>query len=116
MFMTILQHTPAWVFLIFGALVVLGVQQAFARSVPLRRVVVLPFLFVALSLSGVVSTFGAVAPALLAWAAGIATGAMAAWWAVNTSAVRFDTTTRRLQVSNAGRRLEAASFRQLFQR
>jgi hypothetical protein len=98
MFIIILQHTPTWVFVLFAVLVAFGLQQRFAGSMPLRRVTILPFALAALSLAGAVSTFGATASGLLAWAGGFSAGLLAAQAWVDTSAVRFDAATRRLHM------------------
>jgi len=71
MFTAIVQHTPFWVWIVFVSLIVLGIRQSFDRRLRLGRVTTLPVVFVALSLAGVVSAFGADAGALLAWAVGV---------------------------------------------
>jgi hypothetical protein len=69
MLIQILLHTPRWVFVLFFALLALGVSQLFSREVPLRRASMLPVAMVGLSLYGVVSAFHAQPLALAAWAA-----------------------------------------------
>jgi len=71
MLTAIVQHTPVRVWIVFVALIVVGVRQSFARRLRLGRVTALPIVFVALSLAGVVSAFGPDASALLAWAVGV---------------------------------------------
>ena len=71
MFTAIVQHTPFWVWIVFVTLIVLGVRQSFERRLRPGRVTALPVVFVALSLAGVVTAFGADASALLAWAVGV---------------------------------------------
>jgi len=73
----ILSHTPRWVFVLFFALLVLGVKQLSARQATLRRVTLLPLAMIGLSFYGVVSAFASQPSALLAWAAGAAVGALA---------------------------------------
>jgi hypothetical protein len=69
MLIQILLHTPRWVFALFLALLVLGVQQLFARQVTLRRVAVMPVAMSGLAVYGVVSAFAAQPLlALLVWA------------------------------------------------
>ncbi len=67
--LTILQHTPVWVWAILVALLWAGMMQTVARTVTLRRATLLPASMLALSLWGVVSAFGP-GPALAAWALG----------------------------------------------
>lgn len=65
----ILQHTPAWVWLLLAALVALGLRQAVPHRITLRRMAMLPLAMLALSLWGVASVFGS-GTALAAWAVG----------------------------------------------
>lgn len=71
-FLAIVQHTPAWVWGLLAALVALGLWQTRTRELSLTRITVLPLVFAALSLAGVLSKFGHMPVALAAWAAGIA--------------------------------------------
>ena len=64
MFTAIVQHTPFWVWIVFVSLIVLGVRQSFERRLRPGRVTALPVVFVALSLAGVVTAFGADASGL----------------------------------------------------
>lgn len=77
-----LRHTPPWVAGLLLALLYLGYAQSRERSVPLWRVTLLPVAMLALSLNGVVTTFGLHAIDLLAWglgwAAALAAGALLA--------------------------------------
>ncbi len=97
MFIGILQHTPVWVWLLLAALVALGLTQIRARQMTLRRATLLPLIMLALSLFGVLSTFGGHALPLLAWATGAAVSAstaraLGAWRGATWSAhaARFD--------------------------
>jgi hypothetical protein len=75
MIIDILEHTPVWVWLVLAALVALGLIQTRGRTVSRARAYTLPFVFIALSLSGVVRGAGSFPIALAAWTA----GAAAAW-------------------------------------
>lgn len=67
----ILSHTPIWVFALFIVLVVFGLQQARSRTVNLWLAYFFPLGMIALSLAGVLSSFGA-QPALIGiWAIGL---------------------------------------------
>lgn len=72
MLLQIVQHTPAWVWGLFVALVAFGASQARAREVSLARVTILPLVLLALSFSGVVSSFAHATIAILAWGVGVA--------------------------------------------
>lgn len=70
MILQILSRTPPWVFVLFAALLALGLQQTRAREIERSRVAVLPAIFLPLSLWGVWNAFGAQALAFAGWAAG----------------------------------------------
>ena len=73
MLLQIVQHTPVWVWGLLVALVVFGLSQVRDRAVTLTRMTILPLVLLALSFSGVVSTFAHATIAILAWAVGVAT-------------------------------------------
>ena len=70
MLISIIQHTPLWVWGLLGALVALGLSQTRAREMSLLRVAIVPVILIALSLSGVFSAFGHLPGALGGWATG----------------------------------------------
>ena len=72
MFISILQHTPVWVWALLSALVALGLVQTQTRQMTLGRAALLPVAMVTLSVAGVASRFGVHALPLLAWAGGAA--------------------------------------------
>jgi len=72
MILEILKHTPLWVYGLFAFLVYLGVMQSRTRTFSPARLAILPAAMLAFSLYGVLSVFGASAPALVAWAVGLA--------------------------------------------
>ena len=69
MVMQILANTPMWVWALLAALLVLGFSQTRQRETGLPRVVILPVAMTALSVSGIVSAFGATPAVLGAWLA-----------------------------------------------
>jgi hypothetical protein len=71
MILQILQRTPPWVFVLFAALLVLGVLQSRPRELGATRVAVLPAIFLAWSLFGVWSAFGLEPLAFGGWLCGI---------------------------------------------
>jgi len=71
MLLQILQRTPPWVFALFALLVVFGILQSRTRQISLARVTMLPLALIALSLSGLWSTFGGNALAIGAWIAAV---------------------------------------------
>ncbi len=67
MFSQFLFHTPYWVWALLAALIWLGVKQALARRVSLRRVTMLPAAMLVFSLYGTISAFGVAPQVLLVW-------------------------------------------------
>lgn len=67
MLITILQYTPAWVFVVLFGLIALGITQSFPRSLTLRRSAVLPLVLAA---SGAYGLFSGIflARAMALWA------------------------------------------------
>jgi Family of unknown function (DUF6622) len=65
-----IQHTPGWVWVLFLALVCLGLLQSRTRTVSKARLLVLPLAMFALSLYSLFATFGPLRLGLLAWQAG----------------------------------------------
>lgn len=98
MMIQILLHTPRWVFVLFFALLALGVQQLFARQVTLRRVSLLPVLMTGLAVYGVVSAFAAQPLALAAWAAGAAAVTALVMRLPLSAEVQYDPATRRFSL------------------
>lgn len=78
MLIQILRQAPVWVWPLLAGLVALGLSQRRARWLTLRRATVVPLVMAGLSWLGVVSAFGMQPAALLAWATGMAVGAVAA--------------------------------------
>lgn len=72
MFLQILSHTPTWVFLLFLALLALGLAQLQPRRITVRRATTLPLIMGALSGAATVQTFPALPLAWLCWLAAMA--------------------------------------------
>lgn len=70
MLLSILNKTPLWVWALLLALTVLGIVQGRARTLTLRRALVLPVVMTGFSVLGTVSAFGASALVALAWLLG----------------------------------------------
>lgn len=68
----ILSHTPAWVFALFAGLLAFGLLQTRTRNVKKAMAYALPAGMVALSLSGIQSSFGFRPLPVAGWAAGLA--------------------------------------------
>lgn len=73
MLLTILQHTPVWVYILLVVLMALGIQQSRTRRVSKARLLMLPLAMVLFSIYGVISDFGIHLLPLLCWLSGLAT-------------------------------------------
>jgi hypothetical protein len=72
MLIQILQNTPSYVFAIFVALLFMGGQQLFTRTVTLRRVSIMAAVMTGLSLYGTYSAFSHQPLVMVAWIAAAA--------------------------------------------
>ncbi len=101
MLIQILTHTPTWVFVLFFVLVALGISQMRRRTLPLRRVIIMPIVFLVWSFFGVTSAFGWEALPLLAWATGYV---LTAWLLMQSKpelGSTFDAATGRFNVAGS---------------
>lgn len=98
MFISILQHTPVWVWALLTALVALGLMQTQSRQMTLGRAALLPLTMVTLSVAGVVSRFGLHALPLSAWAGGAAVAIATAHSLSLWRRVRWSASASRFQV------------------
>jgi hypothetical protein len=101
MLLQIIQATPLRIWALFAGLVGLGMMQARTRTIGSLRASLLPFVFVVLSLAGVVSAFGAHAVALAAWGLGIAVSLAAGPRLLPTLRATWQATGDSLQVAGS---------------
>src|SRR5262245_11829313 len=101
MILQILSRTPPWVFVLFAFLIVLGVVQLQTREIGRKRVVMLPAAFVALSLWGGWSAFGADGLAYAGWAAGIGAALLLNQVAKLPRKVTYSAQTRRFRIEGS---------------
>ena len=98
MLISIIQHTPVWVWGLLGGLVAGGLLQTRVREMSLLWVTVVPLLLIALSLSGVFSAFGHLPVAFGGWATGFGAALAFARNAVAARGATWSQGTRTLQV------------------
>lgn len=98
MFMQILAGTPKWVFVLFVALVWLGVKQMMPRRVGLNRITIMPLAMTCLSLYGVTSAFGDTPQALLTWLAGATVAFTLNFQLRNWTQIQYDAASRSFQM------------------
>jgi hypothetical protein len=98
MLMHILSNTPKFVFILFAALLWLGLQQLLPRRVGLNRATLLPLAMTGLSLYGVASAFGDQTIALLAWLVGTAVVFVTTLQLQSNASIHYDATNRRFHL------------------
>lgn len=74
--LTVLQHTPVWVWAILAALVALGLVQSRDHVLSRGRLMLQPLALSAMSIYGAASSFGPHAAPVLGWLAGAVLGAV----------------------------------------
>ena len=98
MFFMIMSNVPVWVWVLLVALVALGLIQTRTRQMSTARAFLLPLGLMALSLSGVVSNFGAKPMPLAAWLVALVASTLAAKAAGAWQGATWSAATSRFQV------------------
>ena len=98
MLFQIVASTPKWVFVVFAALLWLGLNQLLTRRVGLSRITLIAVGMSAFSLYGTVSAFAAVPSALLVWLAGAAVTFALVFSRPLPTGTRYDAAARRFTV------------------
>jgi fucose 4-O-acetylase-like acetyltransferase len=98
MLLQIIARTPSWVFALFALLLWLGGRQLWAQSVSLKRAMLMPLAMAALSIYGVLSTFGHLPFALLGWAATAAAAGGVVLQRPPPAAIRYNAASRSFHV------------------
>jgi len=101
MILQILQRTPLWVFGLFIALVVLGVQQSRPREIGRARIALLPAIFLPLSLWGVWNAFGPETLTFACWLVGVGAAQLINQYARLPRNVTYAAKTRRFRVDGS---------------
>jgi hypothetical protein len=94
----IMTRTPVWVFGLLVVLLYFGVAQAKTRTVPKRRVAILPIVMIVLSLSGIFSAFGANIIAIMAWLAALIVVLLVSTTLKPNDCITFSTATQKFNV------------------
>jgi hypothetical protein len=98
MILTIVQHTPLWVWGLLAGLIALGLVQTRDSAMTLSRILVIPAVMLALSLMGVVGAFGGRPMALGAWAVGLGLALLFGRRLVRSQGARWSAAERRVQM------------------
>jgi hypothetical protein len=96
--MQILSHTPAWVFVLFVALLVFGLMQTRTRSVRKIPALFLPAGMVALSLAGINSSFGLGLVPLASWAIALLIAVFFGYVLFRDKRVTYDATAEKFYI------------------
>lgn len=94
MIMAILFHTPVWVWALFIGLIYLGLKQTKDRQVSQKKAFLMPVLMIALSLHGVISSFGENEETLFFWGTGFIVMLLLGLLIFPAQQARFDAATQ----------------------
>lgn len=101
MFMQIITRTPIWVFVLFTALMVLGLIQSRPRTASIQRVMAFPLAMVGFSLFGVVSGFRASYSGLFTYAAMAVISTMLVLQMRDSVGTRYNAATRQFHIAGS---------------
>jgi len=94
----ILSNTPAWVFVLFLALLAFGLMQTRTRPVGRIPALLLPAGMIALSLAGINSSFGLRLVPLAAWAVALGIATLVGYAVFRDRRVEYDATEKKFLV------------------
>ena len=90
-FANVIQNTPAWVFVLFALLLILGLQSLKPRTLPLWRLLVVPAVFIGWGSYGVAIRSGAPELVVL-WVSALALSAIVSWWLTDLDGLQLGPT------------------------
>jgi hypothetical protein len=88
--LNILQNTPAWVYLLFGILLALGLVSLRTRTVKIWRVLVAPAVFILWGIYGLVLRLDGTGLLPLYWTVAAAVAALLAWYGTSLDTMKPD--------------------------
>ncbi|WP_421847041.1 DUF6622 family protein [Marinomonas sp.] len=92
--LSILTHTPMWVWLLLILLVYLGIKQSLDRNVPKNKAFIFPIVMIVFSLHGVISSFGGAFDSLLFWSVSFIATLLISVLIFPSQQARFDESTQ----------------------
>ena len=98
MILSILQHTPVWVFALFVALVALGARRLRAHTIGVRQLLILPIAMTGFSLFGLTQAFGIGVVPLAAWSLAFAAMLVFATVRPTNPAVQYSPAVRAIHI------------------
>lgn len=98
---TILQHTPAWVYVLFAILLALGLVSLRTRTVKVWRLLVAPGVFIIWGVYGLLLRLDAPAPLPVYWASAAVIAALFAWYGTNLDTMEPDPAQRRVRITGS---------------
>jgi len=101
MFLQIVLHTPAWVWVLLAALVALGVAQSRPRAVHPLQLLALPLALLGLGLSSLLPAFVSLPVLAAVWAGALGLGLRAGLWLPVASTTRWDGARKRLHLAGS---------------
>lgn len=96
--LSILQHTPIWVFGLLIGLLFLGYSQTKTRLLSLKRLIILPVVMLVLSAMGIASSFGFHIQSLALWGIGIGAALAFNQWFVSPKGATYLADQQQFQV------------------
>lgn len=99
--LTILQHTPTWVFILFGILLALGLISLKTRTVKTWRLLVAPVVFIVWGVYGLWLRLDAAGLLPVYWASAAVIAALFAWYGTNLSSMEPDPAQGRVRIAGS---------------
>ncbi|HEX7928781.1 MAG TPA: DUF6622 family protein [bacterium] len=95
----IVQHTPAWVFVLLALLVWLGIQAMMTRQVRVQRIFITPAIFITWGLLRLARANGFAPELLLDWLGGLLMGAAVGALTARVAGMRVDRARGRVELA-----------------
>ena len=83
-------HIPTYVYILFGLLIYIGYKRCFTRIIRVERLLLLPAIFLFLSLHGVINLFHPNIPDILIWMSGNILGIALGAFHIHSQTIRAD--------------------------
>lgn len=98
---TILHHTPTWVYVLFAVLLALGLISLRTRTVKVWRLLVAPVVFIVWGVYGLLLRLDTPGLLPLYWASAAAIAALFAWYGTNLDTMEPDPAQRQVRIGGS---------------